>query len=177
MSLNYNIPINTKRCSNCKWNHDQIYCRDFSKKFPGKKTFRDYVVEQLKYCSGKYLHIQCAEILRQKQLYLKRVPPFMDLILTDFKLVQSEDDIFKIRSPEKNAHFYKDREDNDPQQDSTMDLEVKGEEPDESEDESPDEAAEESEDKSPDEGVEESEDEDDDCVVVFSTSEPETKIK
>ena len=175
MSLNYNIPINTKRCSNCKWNHDQIYCRDFSKKFPGKKTFRDYVVEQLKYCSGKYLHIQCAEILRQKQLYLKRVPPFMDLILTDFKLVQSEDDIFKIRSPEKNAHFYKDRE--DPQQDSAMDLDVKGEEPDESEDESPDEAAEESEDKSPDEGVEESEDEDDDCVVVFSTSEPETKIK
>ena len=96
--------IAAKRCSNCQWKHDKIYCR-------GRKRHGDFIKfikSQLKYCAeNNYLHAMCAVSLREKQLYLQRIDPRMTSILGDFVLVPNTEPIFNLDSPDTAAYFYK----------------------------------------------------------------------
>ena len=96
--------IAAKRCSNCQWKHDKIYCR-------GRKRHGDFIKfikSQLKYCAeNNYLHAMCAVSLREKQLYLQRIDPRMTSILGDFVLVPNTEPVFNLDSPDTAAYFYK----------------------------------------------------------------------
>jgi len=98
--------MSPKRCSNCVWTYKKLYC---SKKYGKPRDNRtELTKKQLHFCQrNNFLHAKCAENLREKQLYLQRIDIRFQPILENFTVIENDEDIFSLHSPEKSLHFYK----------------------------------------------------------------------